>query len=88
VCTPSRTTHALTQDADLIRWETLALHQADTPQFYPECAQLLITGSGTVFPTSDYIKTIPGAWGGACISRLSTSNTDANDRVFQRTTLV
>ncbi|KAG8741174.1 hypothetical protein FRC10_003219 [Ceratobasidium sp. 414] len=45
-----------------IRWETLALHQANTPQFYPECAQLQITGSGTTFPTSDYLVPIPGAW--------------------------
>ncbi|KAH7339990.1 glycosyl hydrolase family 61-domain-containing protein [Rhizoctonia solani] len=38
----------------LIRWETLALHQSNTPQFYPECAQLQVTGSGTAFPsTSD-----------------------------------
>ncbi|KAG8782482.1 hypothetical protein FRC12_020772 [Ceratobasidium sp. 428] len=46
----------------LIRWETLALHQANTPQFYPECAQLQVTGSGTAFPTSDYLVSIPGAW--------------------------
>ncbi|KAI0310933.1 glycoside hydrolase family 61 protein, partial [Amylostereum chailletii] len=47
----------------MIRWETLALHQANTPQFYPECAQLQITGGGSVFPTDDYIVPIPGAWG-------------------------
>ncbi|QRV79835.1 glycoside hydrolase family 61 protein [Ceratobasidium sp. AG-Ba] len=46
----------------LIRWETLALHQSNTPQFYPECAQLQVTGSGTAFPTSDYLVSIPGAW--------------------------
>jgi len=46
----------------LIRFETLALHQADTPQFYPECIQLIVTGSGTAFPTADYLKPIPGAW--------------------------
>ncbi|QRV94461.1 glycoside hydrolase family 61 protein [Ceratobasidium sp. AG-Ba] len=46
----------------LIRWETLALHQANTPQFYPECAQLQITGGGSAFPTSEYLVSIPGAW--------------------------
>ncbi|CAE7189188.1 unnamed protein product [Rhizoctonia solani] len=46
----------------LIRWETLAIHQSNTPQFYPECAQLQITGSGTAFPTSEYLVSIPGAW--------------------------
>ncbi|PVG03616.1 glycoside hydrolase family 61 protein [Serendipita vermifera] len=46
----------------LIRWETLALHQANTPQFYPECAQIQVTGGGSDFPTSDYLKPIPG-WG-------------------------
>ncbi|QRV94464.1 glycoside hydrolase family 61 protein [Ceratobasidium sp. AG-Ba] len=46
----------------MIRWETLALHQANTPQFYPECAQLQVTGGGSVFPTSDYLVSIPGAW--------------------------
>jgi cellulase len=46
----------------LIRWETLALHQANTPQFYPECAQLQVSGGGSAFPTSEYLVKIPGAW--------------------------
>ncbi|KAF8598394.1 glycoside hydrolase family 61 protein [Ceratobasidium sp. AG-I] len=46
----------------LIRWETLALHQTNTPQFYPECAQLVVTGSGSVVPTGSYVVKIPGAW--------------------------
>jgi cellulase len=49
--------------AYLIRFETLALHQANTPQFYPECVQLIVTGGGSAYPTSDYLKSIPGAWG-------------------------
>jgi len=44
----------------LIRHELLALHQADTPQFYAECAQLVITGSGTETPSGSYLATIPG----------------------------
>lgn len=43
----------------LIRHELLALHQADTPQFYPECAQLQVTGSGTASPPSSYLTSIP-----------------------------
>lgn len=43
----------------LIRHELLALHQADTPQFYPECAQLVVTGSGTATPSGDYLTPIP-----------------------------
>ncbi|KAL4250064.1 Endo-beta-1,4-glucanase D [Abortiporus biennis] len=54
---------ALKPGAYLIRFELLALHQANTPQFYPECANLIVTGSGTAFPSSDYLKPIPGAWG-------------------------
>ncbi|KAF3938732.1 Endoglucanase-4 [Dactylella cylindrospora] len=35
----------------LIRHELLALHQANNPQFYPECAQLTITGGGSGNPS-------------------------------------
>lgn len=35
----------------LIRYELLALHQANTPQFYPECAQLIVTGGGSGNPS-------------------------------------
>jgi hypothetical protein len=43
----------------LIRHELLALHQADAPQWYPECAQLTVTGSGTATPSSSYLTAIP-----------------------------
>ncbi|KAI0172910.1 glycoside hydrolase family 61 protein [Hypoxylon sp. FL1284] len=43
----------------LIRHELLALHQANTPQFYPECAQLTVTGSGTATPPSNLLASIP-----------------------------
>jgi hypothetical protein len=43
----------------LIRHELLALHQADAPQWYPECAQLTVTGSGTATPPSSYLTAIP-----------------------------
>ncbi|KAK7973633.1 phosphoglycerate mutase-like protein [Apiospora arundinis] len=43
----------------LIRHELLALHQANTPQFYPECAQLDVTGSGSATPSGSYLASIP-----------------------------
>ncbi|KAJ8701810.1 hypothetical protein PTI98_000563 [Pleurotus ostreatus] len=46
----------------LIRHELLALHQANTPQFYPECAQLTVTGSGTKTPSGSYLVKFPGGY--------------------------
>ncbi|KAF2649104.1 carbohydrate-binding module family 1 protein [Lophiostoma macrostomum CBS 122681] len=46
----------------LIRHELLALHQANNPQFYPECAQLTVTGSGTASPPSSLLVSFPGAY--------------------------
>jgi hypothetical protein len=43
----------------LIRHELLALHQANTPQFYAECAQIVVSGSGTAAPPSDKLFSIP-----------------------------
>ncbi|KAK2768500.1 hypothetical protein FQN54_000355 [Arachnomyces sp. PD_36] len=43
----------------LIRHELLALHQAHTPQFYPECAQIVVTGSGTESPGAEFLTAIP-----------------------------
>jgi hypothetical protein len=43
----------------LIRHELLALHQANTPQFYAECAQIVVSGSGSALPPSDYLYSIP-----------------------------
>ncbi|KAL0475481.1 glycoside hydrolase [Neurospora intermedia] len=43
----------------LIRHELLALHQANTPQFYAECAQIVVQGSGNAVPPSDYLYSIP-----------------------------
>ncbi len=44
----------------IIRHELIALHQANTPQFYAECAQLVVTGSGKDLPPTDHMFTIPG----------------------------
>lgn len=44
----------------LVRHELIALHQARSPQWYAECAQIVITGSGTAQPDSSYKAAIPG----------------------------
>jgi hypothetical protein len=44
----------------LIRHELLALHSANNPQFYPECAQLRVTGSGSKRPGGKFLVSIPG----------------------------
>jgi hypothetical protein len=44
---------------NLIRHELLALHQANIPQFYAECAQLQITGGGKAIPSGSYLASIP-----------------------------
>ncbi|RPB01622.1 cellulose-growth-specific protein [Choiromyces venosus 120613-1] len=46
----------------LIRHELLALHQANTPQFYPECAQVNVIGSGTRTPAGSYLTSFPEAY--------------------------
>ncbi|KAF9037623.1 cellulose-growth-specific protein [Panaeolus papilionaceus] len=46
----------------LIRHELLALHQANTPQFYPECGQLIVTGGGGKKPSGSYLVSFPGAY--------------------------
>ncbi|EKM56323.1 glycoside hydrolase family 61 protein [Phanerochaete carnosa HHB-10118-sp] len=45
----------------LIRFETIALHSLPA-QFYPECAQIQITGGGNQAPTTDELVTFPGAY--------------------------
>ncbi|KAJ8515390.1 hypothetical protein ONZ45_g7167 [Pleurotus djamor] len=53
---------ALAPGEYMIRHELLALHQANTPQFYPECAQLTITGSGTKTPSGSFLVQFPGGY--------------------------
>ncbi|KLO17697.1 cellulose-growth-specific protein [Schizopora paradoxa] len=45
----------------LIRFETIALHSMPA-QFYPECAQIQITGSGSLAPTAAELVKFPGAY--------------------------
>lgn len=44
----------------LVRHELIALHQQNAPQFYPECAQIVIGGSGTALPDASFKAAIPG----------------------------
>jgi hypothetical protein len=44
----------------LVRHELIALHSANSPQFYPECAQVVVTGGGSALPEANYLATIPG----------------------------
>ncbi|KAJ6580771.1 glycosyl hydrolase family 61-domain-containing protein [Mycena capillaripes] len=45
----------------LIRFETIALHSLPA-QFYPECAQITITGGGSLAPTAAQLVSFPGAY--------------------------
>lgn len=54
----------------LIRFETIALHSLPA-QFYPECAQIQITGGGSRAPTSDELVTFPGAYSNSDPGRTS-----------------
>ncbi|KAF2231410.1 lytic polysaccharide monooxygenase [Viridothelium virens] len=46
----------------LLRTETMAIHTSNAPQWYPECATLTVTGSGTGVPASSYLAAIPGVY--------------------------
>ncbi|KAF7433663.1 Esterase/lipase/thioesterase [Pleurotus ostreatus] len=45
----------------LIRFETIALHSLPA-QFYPECAQITITGGGNKAPSASELVSFPGAY--------------------------
>ncbi|KAI0313005.1 glycoside hydrolase family 61 protein B [Amylostereum chailletii] len=46
----------------MLRHELLAIHTSNLPQFYPECAQLVLTGGGSSTPSRDYLVRFPGAY--------------------------
>ncbi|KAL1745352.1 glycoside hydrolase family 61 protein [Schizophyllum fasciatum] len=62
----------------LIRHELLAIHQANTPQFYPECAQLTITGGGSAKPSGQSLVSFPGGY--------SSSDPGININIYDATT--
>lgn len=43
----------------LVRHELLALHQTNSPQFYPECAQIVVGGGGGQSPSGSFLTAIP-----------------------------
>jgi hypothetical protein len=59
----------------LIRHELLALHQSNTPQFYPECAQIVISGGGGKSPAASYLTAIP-SYASASDPGVNVSNTE------------
>jgi len=46
----------------LIRHELINLARAPPAEFYPECAQLKVTGAGTASPAKAFRATLPGAY--------------------------
>ena len=48
----------------LIRHEVIMLASGKDlgAQFYPECAQLTVTGGGDAFPSDEYLVSFPGAY--------------------------
>ncbi|KAH9858689.1 glycosyl hydrolase family 61-domain-containing protein [Lenzites betulinus] len=48
----------------LVRHEIVALHDAGQPQFYPSCAQVKVSGSGTQVPSGASLVSIPGLYTG------------------------
>ncbi|KAI1810789.1 lytic polysaccharide monooxygenase [Poronia punctata] len=46
----------------VVRHEILSIHIANKPQFYPECAHLNISGTGSRFPSNRYLVKFPGAY--------------------------
>ncbi|KAF8650452.1 hypothetical protein AX16_005254 [Volvariella volvacea WC 439] len=48
----------------LMRNEIIALHSAGSPQFYPMCAQVRVTGSGTAQPSESDLFSIPDVYNG------------------------
>lgn len=46
----------------LIRHEIIALHIAHRPQFYPQCAHLVVGGKGKEVPGKEFLTSIPGVW--------------------------
>ncbi|KAI1074833.1 glycoside hydrolase family 61 protein [Whalleya microplaca] len=46
----------------VVRHEILSIHIENKPQFYPECAHLNISGTGTEAPSPEYLAKFPGAY--------------------------
>ncbi len=55
----------------IVRHEILSIHVERKPQFYPQCAHLLISGEGDAVPPKEYLKKFPGAY-----------SSDGEDNIF------
>ena len=53
---------ALRPGTYIIRHEIVSIHIEKRPQFYPECAHINVTGTGTASPPKEYLKKFPGAY--------------------------
>jgi hypothetical protein len=53
---------ALEPGNHLVRHEIIALHIANKPQWYPQCAHLRFTGNGTQSPEKAYLAKVPGVY--------------------------
>jgi len=46
----------------LIRHELIALHVPNSPQYYMQCAQLVVSGRGSAKPSRKYLASFPGTY--------------------------
>ncbi|KAK3346608.1 glycoside hydrolase family 61 protein [Lasiosphaeria hispida] len=53
---------SLRPGAYMIRHEILSIHVENKPQFYPQCAHLNISGTGTAYPPKEFMKKFPGGY--------------------------
>ncbi|KAF9501547.1 hypothetical protein BDN71DRAFT_1479626 [Pleurotus eryngii] len=56
----------------MTRRELLAIHTST--RFYPECAQLILTGNGSAQPSGSYLVKFPGAYQRYVEAQASTTN--------------
>jgi hypothetical protein len=59
---PVRIPATLKSGLYMIRHEILSIHIANKPQFYPECAHLNVSGTGTALPRASFYKRFPGGY--------------------------
>ncbi|KAF8893794.1 glycoside hydrolase family 61 protein [Infundibulicybe gibba] len=58
----SNTSPKINQKFAQFVYKLLAIHTSNQPQFYPECAQLKLTGGGSASPSGSYLVKFPGAY--------------------------
>ncbi|RYP66743.1 hypothetical protein DL771_007623 [Monosporascus sp. 5C6A] len=46
----------------IVRHEIMSIHVANKPQWYPECAHLNITGTGSALPSAEFYVKFPGGY--------------------------